>query len=88
MAISSLVAPAGDAGAAQVQRDRPDALVVVGLAALAVLEDGDGAMADVVVELLQGAGDDALGLAPRPALLQHRLEHAGQEERLPQVGSL
>ena len=48
-------------------------------------EDRDRAVADVVVELLHGPGDDPVGLVPRPALGQHRLAHAGQEERVEQA---
>ena len=42
-----------DAGAAQKERNGPQTLVIVDLAAAFVFEDSDGAMADVIVELLE-----------------------------------
>jgi hypothetical protein len=42
-------------------------------------------MADVVIELLDGAGDDPVAVFPGTALGQHRLAHAGEEEGVEQV---
>src|SRR2546428_10017178 len=59
--------------------------MLIYLALALILEDGDGPMTDVIVELLECAGDDAGRLLPRPALVQYRFESAAQEKRLPQL---
>src|SRR5262249_30854024 len=74
-----------DAGAADIERNGPDALVVIRFALGPGLEDGDGPMADIVVELFEGAGDDAVGAIPWSALGEHGLEDASEEERLEEV---
>ena len=80
-----VIAAVRHAGAAEEQRDGPDLLVFVGLALRPGFQDGDGPMADEVVELPHRPVDDcALLLAPRPTLGQHRFQHARQEERLKQ----
>ena len=38
----------------------------------------------IVVQLVHGGRHDAIGLVPRPALLQHGLAHPADEERLEQ----
>src|SRR5437870_2679428 len=58
------------ADAAQENGNRSDALVSVDFTLALVFKDGDGAMADVIVELLERAGHDARGLLPRSALAQ------------------
>jgi len=61
-----VILPARHADAAQEQRDGADAFVVVDFAALLIFEHGNRTMADVIVELLDGAGHDAVGFGPRP----------------------
>ena len=48
-----------------------------------IFQDGDRAMAEVVVEVLDGALDDTFGFVPRAALAEYRFANAGQEKGLP-----
>ena len=54
----------------------------VGLDFLLRAQDGDGPVAQVIVELGDRAADDAIGFLPRPALLQHGFKNPAQEQRL------
>ena len=81
---SSRYGPERDPRPANPQRDRPHPLVVVGLNLLLGAEHGHGPVAEVIVQLVQGGRHDAVGLLPRPALLQHGLAHPADEERLEQ----
>ena len=76
-----LIRTMADAGAAEKERDRSDSFVVVDLAEPTILEDRDGAMTDVVVQLLEAALDDPRGVFPGAAKSEDRLGRAGQEER-------
>ena len=66
------------------QRHRPDPLVVVRLDFLFGAEHGHGPVAEIIVQLAHGGRHDAIGLLPRPALLQHGLAHPADPERLEQ----
>ena len=73
------------ADAAQVERDGPQTFVGIDVAASAIFQDGDRAMAEVIVELVEGAIHNALGFVPRTALAEHRFTDAHEEKRLPQI---
>ena len=60
--------------------------MIVRLAFRPRLQDGDGPMADEIIELLQYAADDALTFLPRRSLGKDRLEHAGKEKGLEEAG--
>jgi hypothetical protein len=75
-----------DARPLQEQRDGADLLVRVVVGVRAGFQHRDGAVADVVVQVRDRAADEALGLVPRAALLQHRLARPRQEEGVEQVG--
>ena len=79
-----LEASGGRARLADIQRDRADPFVGVRLELLRGAQDGDGAIADEIVELLQRALQDAIRLVPRPALRQHRFAYPPDEKRLEQ----
>src|ERR1019366_3615933 len=59
--------------------------MVLDLAALIVFQDGNRAMADVIVELLERSLHDTRNFGPGPALSKNRLQDPRQEERLPEV---
>ena len=79
-----LVGPAGRADILDIERNRPHALVRIGLDLLLRFEHRDRPIADVVVELFERAGDDSLGFLPRRALRDSRFERAAEEQRPPQ----
>ena len=60
--------------------------MVVELATFAALQDGDGTIADIVVELLERPIHDAFRLRPLAALRQHGFEDACQKESLEKLG--
>lgn len=62
--------------------------VFIGLHQLAGFENGHRAMADEIVELSDGSGDDAFGFVPRGSLSQGGFEKAAEEERVLPVGFL
>ena len=68
------------------KRDRTHPFVLVGLNLLLGAQHGHGPVPDVIVQLAEHGRDDPLGLIPRPALLEHRLAHPANEERLKQAG--
>ena len=70
------------AGSTDEKRNRPHPLVGVGRDLLLRAEHRDRAVAEVVVQLRDAAADDAVGLLPRPTLLQHGLANPPDEERL------
>ncbi len=77
-----VVAADGHARPANEQRNGPHPFVRVRLDMLLGAEDGDRPVAQVIVQVAHRAGDDAIDLVPRPALLQHRLEAAAEKEGL------
>ena len=75
------------------QESHTDCVIVSGtscsherLAARPGLQDGDGPMADVVIELADGPRHNTVPFLPRPALSEHRLNDADQEKGLMEVG--
>ncbi len=79
-----VIAAHGHARPADEKRDRPHPFMGVRLDLLLRAEHGDGPVAEVVVQLGNAAADDAVGLLPRPALLQHGLADPADKERLEQ----
>ena len=77
-----MVAAHGHAGPGDVQRNRPDPLVGVGLDLLGSPQNGHGPVTEVVVEPLHGPDDDPFGLLPGPPFGEHRLESPADEQRL------
>ncbi len=57
----------------------------VGLDFLLGAKHGHRPMAEVIVQLVQGGGDDPLGLVPWSPLPQHRFAHPADEKRLKQL---
>ena len=80
-----MVTALGRARAAEVERDGPHSFVVVGLARGPRFQDGDGPMADVIVEPCQHRRRRPGRLGLGRLLGQHGFEDTGQEKRLKQV---
>ena len=57
----------------------------IGLDLLLRAKHGDGPVAEVIVQLGDCAGDDAIGFLPRPALLQHGFADPADKQRLEQA---
>ena len=71
----------GDAGIADVERQRARPLVRIGFHPLAAVQDGDRTISEVVVEVCQSAADDAVGLVPRGAFAKDSFACAADKER-------
>ncbi len=75
------IAAPGRTRSTQPQGDRPHTFMLIRFTARPRFENGDGAMADEIVELPQSAGDDAAFIVPRTALHQHRFHGDGKKVR-------
>ena len=74
------------AGIPEIDRDRTEPLVRIRLHLSPVLEHGQGAIADEIIEPLEGSRNDPLPLGPGGSLFQHGLDHPHEKERLPEIG--
>ena len=81
-----LVGAVDDAGIADEQRKRPQPFMRIRLHPPSVLQHGDRAVAEKIVQLVERAGGDPLRLVPRAALLQHGFDDAAQKEGVLKVG--
>src|SRR5438128_731750 len=79
-----MIAVLGGTDAAQPDRQRPVALVRIGLAARPGFQDGDGPVANIVIEPRKYAGD-GWRLALGRTAGEDRLKDADEEERLKEV---
>ena len=79
-----VIAAHGHARPADEKRDRPDPFMRIGLDLLLRAKHGDGPVAEVIVQLGDCGGDDAIGFLPRPTLLQHGFADPADKQRLEQ----
>jgi len=66
--------------ALKVQRHRTDFFVGIIVPVLAFVQNGDGAVADVIVELVQSSPNEPAGFIPGAALLQHSFQDADEKQ--------
>src|SRR5260370_4778477 len=79
------IAPPGRTGPANIERNGPHSFMRIRLTFRPIFQDRDRPIADVVVEMIESAGDDSLGLIPGRSLTQHGFGHSSQEKRLEQI---
>ncbi len=75
----------GHATAGEVEGDGAEFFVSVGLVLRLVFENGEGAVADVIVELIDRGAGEFLRVAPEGGMPQRGFEHDGEQVRLVEV---